>query len=407
METNNLHFLKWFPFLLLLLLGSSRLSAQVDHNIYVYDVLRGTYQQVSSIPDQSQYNPCWSPNGKYVAYESVDQNWYQALYVTDLRTGKTTLLTGGENGNDVSWAPDGQKLMFDDWYNIYTVPAGGGTPTMVRVNGCYAEWSPDSRYIVFFDYATYCIKTKKLADEWDCIKTKKPSNGEETSLVYGGENPDWSPNGRYIAYDDWNVGGIWIIEVNPWGKPVGDPVQLTTSGSEPSWSNNSKSIIYCDLPPGSPTPPPGTWPSYILSISIRGGTPEVVCGLGGPNCGNYDPCYSSNGKYIAFSAAADPSMQPGTRNTPASASVTKNAENYLQVIAKPNPSHYEFELVVSTNSPEPISLRLLDAQGRVVFEQANVPGNSSIKIGSNLVTGTYLADIRQGTRCKLIKLLKY
>jgi len=243
MKAFSVRSLKWFTLLSLLLICSGKLYAQfVDYyDIYVYDLKTGTTRQVSSIPMAGEYNCSWSQNSKKIVSEAVDAATFtQTIYVTDVASGVSTLLTGADGGNDATWSPNGQNISFDmDWYYIYNVPATGGERTLLREAAYGVDWSPNSQYIVFTGYWTGCITTMSLKDK------------SETTVTCWGENPAWSPNGQYIAYDSWTQApegefyrnGIWIIKVDKSGKPLGDPIQLTTSGGQPSSSNNSKTIV--------------------------------------------------------------------------------------------------------------------------------------------------------------------
>jgi len=399
MKNIRLLILKWILTLTALLLWSAGSYAQNEfYDIYVYDVLKGTYQQVSSIAGSGEYNPSWSPNGKKIAHEAVSSlDWSHMMYVTDVETGISTLLEGADEGNDAAWSPDGKKIMFDqNGWDIISVPAEGGTPTLLYEGGMMAEWSQNSKYIVFWDWISWAMISMNLAD------------GTQTVICYTGENPDWSPNGQYIAYDDWVYGGIWIIEVNPAGEPVGDPIQLTTSGNQPSWSNNSKTIYYSDIAPGATG-----WPADIYSIPVSGGTPVRVCGFEANDVfdfGDYDPCVSNNGRYIAFSALTDPDMQPILqpigKSLLAAPAAGNKSENKLDVIVRAKPGNAEFGLSFKTVSSEPISLRVMDAQGRVLAVQSEISPNHIHSVGKDLGRGIYLVEIRQGTQRKVIKLLK-
>ncbi len=400
MKTLSVPLLKWFSLLSLLLLCSGRLYAQVEYyDIYVYDLKTGITQQVSSIPMAGEYNCSWSQNSKKIAHESVTHDvntdiWHQQIYVTDVGSGVSTILTGGDGGNDATWSPNGQKIMFDeDWYFIYSVPATGGERTLLKEAAYGAAWSPNSQYIVFTGYWTGCITTMSLRD-----------NSETTVACYG-ENPAWSPNGQYIAYDSWTQApegwfyrnGIWIIKVNEAGKPLGDPFQLTTSGGQPSWSNNSKTIVYSDV---TVIDENHTDPGDIYSISITGGTPKRVCGAVNMDFGDYDPCYSNNGQYIAFSSATNPpkSKLAVSQNSP--------FDKDLQVSVLGNPSSSDFRLNLQSKSTQTLSIRIMDSKGKIIFNQAGIQPNTVLNIGDNFSQGVYFAEIRQGMQRKVIKLLK-
>ena len=393
MKNNILRLFRWLPVLFLLLVSINRLTAQVTYDIYVYSLIDGTTVQASVTPGYYEYNPSWSPNGKKLAHDEcgydINGNWYQNIYITEISSHETTPLAGGENGNDAAWSPEGKKIMFDkvtdEWgySGIFCVPDEGGDPTLLRNYGIMAEWSPNGHYIVFLDEDTWWLKTMHLDD------------GDETFVVFGAENPDWSPNGQYIVYDEWwCCGGIWIIEVDHAGNPVGDPVQLTSTGGQPTWSNNSKTIYYHDASPD------GQYDIY--SISVEGGTPELVCGLDIPDYGNYDPCASNNGKYIAFAGAT----VPGDKSGPAGFQHDAEQESGLLVTVIGNPGAEGFKLNIRSNSPESISLRIIDSEGRVVSDQTGIQPNSMLGIGNGYTPGIYLAEIRQGAQFKVIRLMK-
>jgi dipeptidyl aminopeptidase/acylaminoacyl peptidase len=108
----------------------------------------------------------WSNNGKKIAHDLVGEPaspFDQSIFVTDVQTGTSTPLIGAEGGNDAAWSPDGGKIAFDDFhifpYSIYSVPATGGSRTVLRYNAHHVSWNPDGNKIAFDDNNGY-IGTK-------------------------------------------------------------------------------------------------------------------------------------------------------------------------------------------------------------------------------------------------------
>lgn len=82
-------------------------------------------------------------------------------------------------------------------------------------------------------------------------------------------------------------------------------------------------------------------------------------------------------------------------------------ENSTFVRVYPNPSTNYFTVnIESFNSKQNVSLRIIDISGRVVEMRSNLGGSQTLKIGSNLKAGLYVAELRQGNETKQIKILK-
>ena len=221
------YFLSLSMIILITLFCSAKIKAQFQYDLYVFDVKTGTTKRVTSVPNVGEYNASWSNNGKKIAHD-IAASGLQSIYITDVQTGVTTPLAGAESGNDAAWSPNGEKIAFDDWedyyhigwwtQNIYMVQANGGTRSFVRFNAHHASWNPKGNKIAFDDNYGY-------------IGAKDINTGVETYITSYGDRPSWSPNGQYIAFDGWwwLGGGVWVIQVDTSGYPIGYPKQITTS----------------------------------------------------------------------------------------------------------------------------------------------------------------------------------
>jgi chondroitin-sulfate-ABC endolyase/exolyase len=84
---------------------------------------------------------------------------------------------------------------------------------------------------------------------------------------------------------------------------------------------------------------------------------------------------------------------------------TEQQTNELKVIVAPNPTQTEFKISVTGDPSLTVFVRVFDSFGRKVNALKSNYGQP-IVIGGDLSTGMYLAEIRQGTNKKTVKLIK-
>jgi hypothetical protein len=85
--------------------------------------------------------------------------------------------------------------------------------------------------------------------------------------------------------------------------------------------------------------------------------------------------------------------------------VTTSDEDFTVKVA-PNPSTSYFTLKFESRYATPLNLRVMDASGRTIDAKSKVGSNSTIQIGHNYSSGTYYAEILQGTKRKVVQLIK-
>ncbi|MBL7702701.1 MAG: T9SS type A sorting domain-containing protein [Ferruginibacter sp.] len=86
--------------------------------------------------------------------------------------------------------------------------------------------------------------------------------------------------------------------------------------------------------------------------------------------------------------------------------VVQPSVDEFRVNAYPNPSAYDFGIIVHSKNNEPIRVRILDASGRMYGTIRTVTKGTVIKLGSELKSGTYFAEVVQGNNRKTVKLIK-
>ena len=85
---------------------------------------------------------------------------------------------------------------------------------------------------------------------------------------------------------------------------------------------------------------------------------------------------------------------------------TATTEEELKVTVLPNPSTTYFTLKLESKYTTPVNLRVMDANGRVVDARSKLGANSTLQIGHYYSSGTYYAEMIQGTQRKVVQLIK-
>ena len=146
------------------------------------------------------------------------------------------------------WSPDGSRIAFQGHGNqagedIYVVDANGGhlrRLTSNPANDTWPAWSPDGTTIV------YVNEGQRASDSSGNTPTSTlwtvPADGGTSTRIPGApegvSNPDYSPNGRQIAFG-WD--GIWAIDVD--GENLR---RLSSRGGMPRWSPDASTIVFLD-----------------------------------------------------------------------------------------------------------------------------------------------------------------
>lgn len=270
--------------------GTPRQLTCRTYDIYIYDTLTGDTRQLTNLRDSWEFNPRWSPDGRRIVHDrwSLDLENNLGVYISQVDTGESTPLAGAENGNYPAWSPNGQWIAFNQGEDLYLLSPSGGEPRLVRENAYMASWAPSSQRLVFNQPSDGSILTTDL------------SGRNEIVVAEHGNGPAWSPNGLWIAYE--LDGDLWKVRVDWRGMPLGNPIQMTNQPAwegRPSWSVDSRTIVFhkgfdrdTDL-----------W-----TIPTAGG--QAIWLTGAPNFADYDPNYSNNGRYVAYSSFSPAGQAP-------------------------------------------------------------------------------------------------
>jgi eukaryotic-like serine/threonine-protein kinase len=237
-----------------------------------------------------QGDPSLSPDGRSIGFIS-NRDGHFNIYVTLVHGGNLVQVTHDANLKRApSWSPDGTTLAYAQLnefgvWDIWEVPALGGTPRRVILNAADPTWSPDGHSLAYFNLADGAI--------WIC-----GTSGENAHLAVppwqaGGwdTQPRFSPDGRQLAFaarysDGAPYGELGIADVDS-GK-----ARLLTHDNalalSPAWSADGRFIYFASSRGGT---------INIWKIAASGGTPEQITAGEGDDA---DLDVSADGKRIVF-----------------------------------------------------------------------------------------------------------
>ena len=196
----------------------------------------------AGLPFASVNDPRISPDGMHL----VVSLGVQAIWVVDLRTQTSTLLT--ENGFYPIWSPDGREILYTSnrgkTYDIYRVPVDLSrleelvldVPNSMRT----MDWTEQGLIVLREEIPGKGMDLRTWSDLADPSALAPLLEGADDELA-----AVVSPDGRWLAYVS-NYSGPDEVYVTSFPK-AGARVKISNSGGHsPSWSPDGKTLYYVE-----------------------------------------------------------------------------------------------------------------------------------------------------------------
>lgn len=192
-------------------LGNITFSSSRDPHdeIYIIDEngSSGSETQVTSRSDKMGYEPSFSPDGKWIVFEShlLDQegNGVITKYKLDGSSGFISLTPDNDDCRQPNWMPKGDSILYQKFngnsWDIWIMKSDGTGKAQVTSgvgDKTDASFSPDGKWIVY----SSCELDPDNANIFIIPVTGGNSIRVTNYKGYDGA-PSWSPDGNYIAFE--------------------------------------------------------------------------------------------------------------------------------------------------------------------------------------------------------------
>jgi TolB protein len=158
------------------------LEQQGNSNLFLLSPEGRLIRRLSETPG-IDVSPSWSPDGHAIAFCSSRSGSPQ-IYIMNVNGGTVRRLTfRGDYNTSPAWSPKGDRIAYTSragGFRIMTIAADGGDPQEVTA-GEDPSWSPDGRYLVFSNRGRLRIASK----DGHSVKQLTGGGGDDTS-------PAWS-----------------------------------------------------------------------------------------------------------------------------------------------------------------------------------------------------------------------
>jgi len=201
--------------------------------------------------DENGISPAWHPSGTMLAYSTYG-DVASRIVLFDLTTANSrTLTTAPRNTQYItpSFTADGTSILYarsgENGSDVYAVGLSGSDAPRRLTAGRGAEnasptSSPDGRRIVYVGNGEGPPELYIMdADGTDARRLTEYDFSDKNYR----SDPDWSPDGRLIAYQEQIGRNFQIRTIRATG---GTPKQLTSEGvnEQPSWAPDSRHLVF-------------------------------------------------------------------------------------------------------------------------------------------------------------------
>ena len=244
-------------------------AVSTNSDIYIYDLATGKTENITEENKGYDTNPQYSPDGKYIAWQSMERDGYEAdlnrLFVMDLATGEKRFVSRAfeSNVDAFLWNKDSQSIYFIGvWHGetqIYNIGLADNDSLNRLTDGMH-------------DYASLALCGDKLI-----AKRHSMSLGDEIYAVNNTRNGNACAEAEQVTfeskqiYDQLEMGKVearWMTTTD--GKQM-----LTWVIYPPQFDPNKKypTLLFCE---GGPQSPVSQFWSYRWNFQIMAANDYII-----------------------------------------------------------------------------------------------------------------------------------
>ena len=193
--------------------------------VYVMDADGSNQTRLTNNPTNDGYLD-WSPDGSRIAFNSDRDGDIEVFVMNADGTNQTNLTNNPARDFMPSWSPDGAKITFnsdrDGNWEIYVMDADGSNQTRLTNDPARDEnpsWSPDGTRIAF-------VSDKTGNPEIYFMNSDGSNQTRLTDNPAKDSEPTWSPDGHKIAFTTYRdiVSEVYVMDADG-----SNPINLTNN----------------------------------------------------------------------------------------------------------------------------------------------------------------------------------
>lgn len=273
------------------------------HTIYIGNA-DGSNMKPATIPGDYVYqqSPCWSRDGKWIAYESWrpmkrESQRDSKIFIVSSDGGKSRLLGDGAMP---SFSPRGKRIVFSrQSMGVWVMSSEGPDEELVQLEqrGTSPKWSPDGRCIAFVseDQPPNLVVLNLVEGDRTLVFNPKSSPYARVNKHFA-----WSPDSKRIAFHGTradNTSELAIVDVR--GADFGLESRVKERfGHFLSWSPDGSRIVLSTVHRVR-----NRSQVYFVDLTTSNGFELLPQQIGGRI--NHEAAYSPDGTQLAISSGAN------------------------------------------------------------------------------------------------------